>query len=246
MRTKIQLIGSILSFIVQIIGWAMAGKTIAFWLMGLIGSIAFAVFMGWMVYGYYNQLKVIENVKPNLVLKKVRGWQFHTKGVDSYYALQGWFTNNPKVPSDNSIAKDVTATMTFYDNDGKREFEMYGCWTQPRIVEGAEIVEAKDLRDKIDLFSPNDIPQKLLIAVKWPSDEIAYGLSKSNFYKGQNLKESGKELKRGTHYVKILFRVVNIGQEPFWFDLTNFGQGRDLSISELTAPPSFDKRASRI
>ena len=245
MRIKIKLWGSILSFIVQIIGWALAGEAIAFWLMGLGGSIAFALFMGFMVCGYYSQLKAIQNSKPNVVLKEARGRQYHTKGVVSYYALQGWFTNNPKVPSDNSIAKDVTATMTFYDNDGKREFEMYGCWTEPDIIENSDIVEPRHLKDKIDLFPPNNIPRKLLIALKWPSDEIAYGLSKSNFYKGQNLKESGKELKKGIHYAKISFKGVNIDQEPFWFTLRNFGQDGDLSISELAVPPNSDKVASQ-
>jgi hypothetical protein len=244
--TKLKFIGSIVSFTVQIVGWVLAGTTIAFWVMGLVGSFVFAAFMGWMVWGYYNRLRTIENARPNIALKKAQGWQFHTKGAPSYYAVQAWFTNNPKVPSADSVGRDVTATVTFYGSDGKHEFEINGCWTQPDIVEHAEIVAAKDLRNQIDSFAPNDIPQKLLIALKWPDDEVAYGLSKPNFYTHQNLKQSGRELKKGTHYVRILFRGVNIDQEPFWLVLDNPGQQGELSLSEAKVPPTLDEEVSHV
>ena len=224
----------------------MAGRIIAFWLMGLIGSIALALFMGWMVWGYHRRLEAIESAKPHLVLTQARGWQYHTEGATSYYALQGWFRNEPRVPSESSVASHVTAMIVFYDHSGNREFSMHGCWTQPDIIESADILEAKDLRDDVGLLLPNDTPHKLLIAVKWPGDEIAYGLSRSSFQKAQFLREAGKELKKGNHYAEVLFKGVNVEQEPFWFSLVNPGQGGVLTICQLKAPPDFDKAASRI
>lgn len=210
--------------------------------------VAFLFFLGfviWWIWGLESYKRQIETSKPRLVFKKAGGWQFHTEGKVSYYALQVWFVNNPKLASDTSMAKEVTATLTFYDNDNNKEFEIFGCFTHAEVPDFATIAPVKDLKDKIDVFPPNDIPQKLLIALKWPGDESAYGLSKSNFLATQDLREQAKELKKGTHYVEITLKGVRVDQLPFWFILTNPGREGDLSLTEPIKKPNLHKADSR-
>src|SRR4030042_237130 len=49
----------------------MFGKAIPFGWIGLAGSIIFAGFMSWLVWGYYSQLRNMQNSKPNIVFRKV-------------------------------------------------------------------------------------------------------------------------------------------------------------------------------
>jgi len=187
------------------------------------------------------RLAQIENSKPNLVFKKAGEWQFYANGQPTYRALQAWFINNPQATSDNSVAKDVTAVVTFYDRNIKNKLEIYGCFTQAEVPDYATIAPIKDLKDKIDVWSPNDIPQKLLIAFKYPGDESAYGYAKSNFLATQDGRESGKEIKRGEHYVKVTLKGIGIGQLPFWFILTNPGREGLLSLSDQIKRPDLCK-----
>jgi len=209
------------------------------WQWFTLGSfILFLIFVAWWTGGLESYKRRIENSKPNLVFKKAGEWQFYTKGQAIYHALQVWFVNNPRVTSDNSLAKDVTAVVTFYDRNTKNKLEIYGCFTEAEVPDYATI---KDLKDKIDVWSPNDIPQKLLIALKYPGDESAYGYAKSNFLATQDGRESGKEIKKGKHYIKVTLKGIRIDQPPFWFILSNPGREGDLSLSNQIKKPDLCK-----
>ena len=209
----------------------------------LVAFLFFLGFVAWWIGGLESYKRQMENSKPNLVFKKAGEWQFYTKGQAIYHALQVWFVNNPQVTSDNSVAKDVTAVVTFYDRNTKNKLEIYGCFTRAEVPDSATI---KDLMDKIDVWSPNDIPQKLLIALKYPSDESAYGFAKSNFLATQDGRESGKEIKTGEHYVKVSLKGLRIDQPPFWFILKNPGREGDLSLSDQIKKPNLRKEGFQI
>ena len=204
----------------------------------LVSFIVFLIFVIWWIYGLENYRHKFENSKPNLVFKKAGEWQFYTKGQAVYHALQVWFVNNPQVASDNSVAEDITAVVTFYDRNTKNKLEIYGCFTQAEVPDYATI---KDLKDEIDVWSPNAIPQKLLIALKYPSDETAYGYAKSNFLATQDGRESGKEIKKGKHYIKVTLKGIRIDQPPFWFILSNPGREGDLSLFDQIKKPDLCK-----
>jgi hypothetical protein len=209
----------------------------------LVAFLFFLGFVAWWIGGLESYKRQMENSKPNLVFKKAGEWQFYTKGQAIYHALQVWFVNNPQVTSDNSVAKDVTAVVTFYDRNTKNKLEIYGCFTRAEVPDSATI---KDLMDKIDVWSPNDIPQKLLIALKYPSDESAYGFAKSNFLATQDGRESGKEIKTGEHYIKVSLKGLRIDQPPFWFILKNPGREGDLSLSDQIKKPNLRKEGFQI
>jgi hypothetical protein len=141
------------------------------------------------------------------------------------------------------VAKDVTAIIRFYDRNAKTIFEIHGCFTEAEVPDYATI---RNLKDKIDFWSPNDIPQKLLIALKYQGDESAYGFAKSNFLVVNDGREPAKEIKQGEHYVKIIFRGIGVTQSTSWFILNNPGQGRDLSISGPIQKPDLNKEGFQI
>ena len=74
MYTKTSLIGSIISFIVQIVGWSvnamgistMFGVQIPFGLIGLGGSIVFAGFMSRMVWEGRREIQRIQDARPSI------------------------------------------------------------------------------------------------------------------------------------------------------------------------------------
>lgn len=204
----------------------------------LVAFLFFLGFVAWWIGGLESYKRQMENSKPNLRFKKAGEWQFYTKGQAIYRAIQAWFINNPQVTSNNSVAKDVTAVVSFYDKNTKNKLEIYGCFTRAEVPDYATI---KDLKDEIDVWSPNDIPQKLLIAFKYPGDESAYGYAKSNFLATQDGRELGKEIKKGEHNVKVTFKGIGIDQPPFWFKLTNPGQEGDLSLSDQIKKPNLRK-----
>jgi hypothetical protein len=222
--------------VASVFGWVFD------WRWFTLGSfIVFLIFVAWWTGGLESYKRRTENSKPNIVVRKKDKdeWQFYSKdGQPTYHALQVWFVNNPQVTSDNSVAKDVTAVVTFYDRNTKNKREIYGCFTEAEVPDYATI---KDLKDKIDVWSPNDIPQKLLIALKYPGDESAYGYAKSNFLATQDGRESGKEIKKGEHYVKVTLKGIRIDQPPFWFILTNPGREGDLSLSDQIKKPDLCK-----
>ena len=217
---------------------SLCGYSIEWKWFTLLAFILFLIFVIWWIVGLESYKRQIENSKPNLAFKKAGEWQFYTEGQAIYRALQVWFVNSPQVTSDNSVAEDVTAIVTFYDRDTKNKLEIYGCFTQAEVPDYATI---KDLKDKIDVWSPNDIPQKLLIAFKYPSDESAYGFAKSNFLATQDGRELSKEIKKGKHYVKITLKGIRVGQPPLWFVLENSGQDKELSLSNPIKKPDLRK-----
>lgn len=207
----------------------------------LLTFLLFLLFIGWWIGGLELYKHRWEKSKPKLVFKKAGEWQFYTSGQPTYHALQVWFINNPQSASDNSVAKDVTALVTFYDRKTKSKKEIHGCFTEAEVLDHATIAPPQHLKDKIDVWSPNDIPQKLLIALKYPGDGSAYGYAKSNFRETQDGRAPRKEITKGEHYLKVSFKGVGIDQVPIWFRLNNPGGDGDLTLTDPIRKPNLRK-----
>jgi len=207
----------------------------------LLAFVVFLSFVIWWIYGLESYKNHIENTRPNLTFDQQRASYHYSRkdGHPMYYAIQAWFINNPKIKSNKSEANNVTAKITFYDKNNK-EFDMYGCFTEAEVLDYATIVEIKDLKDEIDNWPPNDIPRKLLIALKWTDDDTAYGLNRSNLLEVQ-LKDQSKILKKGLHFVKILFKGIGIDQQTFWFSLENSGKRTNIKLDGPIRQPNFRK-----
>ncbi len=219
---------------------SLFGFTLEWQWFALASFILFLVFVGWWVGGLESYKHQMEHSNPKLLFKKAGEWQFYTEGRAVYHALQIWFVNNPQVASDNSVAKDVGAVITFYDRSMKNRLEIYGCFTEAEVPDYATIAPAQRLKDKIEVWSPNAIPQKLLIALKYPDDNSAYGFAKSNFIVAQDGREAAKEIKKGEHYMQVSFMGTGVRQ-AFWFILNNPGEGGVLSLAGPIKKPDLCK-----
>ena len=245
-RTIIKVVGTIVSALATIFfniqqAVSLLGYNVDWKWLTLGSFILFVGFVSWWISGLEADKRQRENSKPNLVFKKAQDWQFYKERQAIYHALQVWFVNNPQVASDNSVARDVTVVVTFYDRNIKNKLEIHGCFTEAEVPDYATIAPIKDLKDRIDVWPPNDIPQKLLIALKYPGDESAYGFAKSNFVPTQDGRELGKEIKKGEHYVKVTLRGTRVDQPPSWFILTNPGREGNLSLSNQIKKPDLCK-----
>jgi hypothetical protein len=235
MRTKRSMGGAILAAIISATGLALNASSIwpaIDW--GLVAAIAFAAFVvivwqGWSASEH--RARQYETSRPKIVCTQIITRQhMDEQGKLIYFATQVWFINSPSTTSEHSTAKSVTASVTFYDEEKRKEFAMHGCFTQTSVPESAGINRFSDLRDEIATWPPNDIAQKLPLALQWPDDEIAYGLARSNLNVRQ-LKAPGKKLVKGIHFVEVLFRGVGVDRQLFWFSLNNLGRGDELSVT---------------
>lgn len=208
----------------------------------LIAFVVFLFFVAWWIIGLETYKHRIENSKSKLVFKKAGEWQFYNaNGQPIYHALQTWFINNPEIATDDSVAKNITATITFYNLKTKTKNEIYGCFTEAEFPDYATIAPIKNLKDEIDIWSPNAIPQKLLIALKYPDDESAYGFAKSNFSNNQYGKQPDNEISKVAHYVKVCLKGTRVYQQPFWFRLNNPGKNETLVLSKPIKKPNLRK-----
>lgn len=205
-----------------------------------IAFLAFLAFVVWWIWDLEIYKSKIEKTKPNLIFESSGQWQFYHNGKPAYRALQAWFINKPSLASESSVAKDVTALVTFYDKDMKHSFEIFGCFTEAEYPDYATINPLEKLKDKIDTWPPNEIPQKLLIALRYPEDNDAYGFAKSNFRSSSDGRMIQRKIIEGEHYIKISFSGTNIDQRPIWFLLRNPGD-EVLSLSLPINKPKFRK-----
>lgn len=250
MRTKVSIGGAIFTAASSAAGFAFNAFNI--WpdinwsLVALIAFVAFVVIVGQGWYASEHRAKQYETSRPKIICKQIITRQhIDEERKPIYWAIQVWFINSPSITSEHSTAKNVTATVTFYDEQKKKKFEMHGCFTQTAVPESAGINRFDDLRDVIVTWPPNDIPQKLPLALQWPDDEIAYGLARSNLSVKQ-LKAPGRKIMKGLHFVEVLFKGVGVDRQIFWFSLNNLGQGNKLSVTGPIKPPNLKREGYKI
>lgn len=250
MRTKLSIFGAILTGIFSATGFALNAFSIwpaTNWsLIALIGFVVFVSIVGQGWYASEHRARQYETSRPTIICKQtITRQHIDEQRKPIYWATQVWFINSPSITSEHSTAKNVTATVTFYDEEKRKEFEMHGCFTQTSVPESAGINRFDDLRDEIATWPPNDIPQKLLLVLQWPDDEIAYGLARSNLSVKQ-LKAPSRKLMKGLHFIEVLFRGVGVDRQLFWFSLNNLGEGNNLSVTGPIRPPNLRKKGSQI
>lgn len=242
MRTAFSIGGAIMMAIVTAIGFALDAlnvkSDISWQWLALIGFVAFIiiVWQGWAASEH--RAKRYENAKPNLVWQNSKEWQFYLEGQPSYRATQIWLVNKPQIATDNSIAKNVSASIWFFNEKGKRLFEMFGVFTEAVVPDHATIQAFKELKEQVDIWPPNNIPRKLLVAYRYVGDESAYGFARSNFLNTGDGREQSKELPKGNYYLEVGLAGIGIDQPPYWFALViPDKEGRMLLSRPLEKPP---------
>ncbi|MBI3931182.1 MAG: hypothetical protein HY325_04080 [Chloroflexi bacterium] len=208
--------------------------------------LTFVLFLGfitWWIWGLENYKRQREHSKPYFKVQRHGDWQFYVNKVATWGALQIWFVNKPKVASDNAVAKDVTATITLYDRVARTKIERPGCFIEAESFDWAGNVRRLQ---KIDEWPPNDEPRKLQVALRWPSEDIAYIFTYTTSMDWG--REEPNAIAKGTHYLEVSFAGTRVDQPSLWFLLENPGRGKSNPFLRLIKPikkPNLRKEASQ-
>lgn len=198
--------------------------------IALISFIVFViiVWQGWLASEH--RAKRFENGKPNLEWVENHQYPLYAKEangtikVGDYlcFASQIWFKNKPILSTDDSIAKDVIATVTFYDKITKTVMSIPACFIISEARDHAG--NTGELIEKVEKWSPAEI-WKLQIAIKRKEKDDAFGFAKGDI--------TSRVIKRGSYYVSVLLegtRVIDF--KLLWFNMENPGIDGDLAISD--------------
>ncbi len=256
MHTKPSLVGSIVSFILQIFGWSMDALGISsmfvvqipFSLVGLGGSIIFAGFMSWMVWESRGELRRIRDARPNIVLKRIDEGIEGNVASRHYSAVLNevlisqvehpnftriWIANEPTKTIEEVDAVKLYGEISFY-KDGQVLFDMAGRWAdKDEIADGGKPIEI----NQVDL-SPNGMPFCFDIGIKYHDEDDFYGYNNDTPRKNtKGFRDADRKLGKGNYHVNVRFRCKGV-DKAFWFQLTNNGAGQDVGFVEIIAPPN--------
>jgi hypothetical protein len=177
------------------------------------------------------QLASFEQAKPLIKFAKVRQAQmYHASPVidgrrPTYEIIQIWFINNPKIPLDESIAKDVTAKGTVIKPDSHELFEYHGQWAKSNAPDN---VGFDDILDTVNIL-PGHIEAKLIVALKYPSDSKCYAFTRENLRSTPDGRTSRYEIAEGDYIIRVHLRGIGV-DEIFSFDFINGGINQPLQL----------------
>ena len=175
------------------------------------------------------QLDEIKSAQPQIEYDQSRESPLFHEDQPIYHIIQVWFKNSPTIPSEQSVAKQVSATIEFMNDDRiNPRFSVYGQWaisTAPNHVGHAGITPLIDI-------SPGHLSCKLNIALKYEEDSVCYGYAVESFGPYPDGRNPGLELPHGEHPVRVELMGIGVKQD-FWFTLRNPGPGGSLELRPL-------------
>lgn len=210
----------------------------------VIVFIVFVGFVSWAIIA--RQITISKNINTRPHLKYVEKHETPLYAIESkdgfkigdylYNVLQIWFKNEPKIATDDAIAKDVIATVTFYDRTRKTINKIPTCFIIGKARDLAG--NTGDRLEIIEKWSPGEIC-KLQIAIKRTNDENAFAFTQDGF--------SGRELGINNYYVKILLEGIGvINFKPLWFNMINKGKGNNLFLSNPINKPNLHREGFQV
>ena len=125
------------------------------------------------------RLEALTRSLPKIVFREYRWSPLWTDGKERIFDVcQLWFANEPEVPSEQSVASQVTARVSFWTSDEQSElFWVYGQWAKDMFPDLMRYQGTEATRDIV----PNNLCAKLNVALKWPNDQRAYGYAAESF-----------------------------------------------------------------
>jgi len=177
------------------------------------------------------QLASFEQAKPHIEFSKVRQAQmYHPSPIaegrmPTYEVLQVWFRNNPSLPLETSIAKDVTALVGITKSDSSELFEFHSQWAKSNAPDNVGYDSFHDT----GYIQPGHLEAKLIIALKYPSDSLCYAFTRESLRSSADGRSPRYEITPGDYSVRIHLRVVGV-DEVFRFALHNYGINQSLNL----------------
>ena len=181
------------------------------------------------------KIEAIEGSLPRIVFQEVqqdqlfRGSQFARGRRQIYRILQAWFVNVPELPSESSLARNVTARIEVHD-EGSSEllFQVTGQWaltTAPGHTGFERTVPEIDI-------PPGHLPVKLNVAYKYPGESVSYPFSQESFFDDPDGRMKSMELGQGAYKLRVHLVGIGISAE-FWFLLEDTDPDAPLSLRLL-------------
>ena len=147
-------------------------------------------------------------------------------GQPIYEITQIWFTNTPAAPGESSTAKDVMATLQFFDlNSRVARVTARGQWA---VTTAAEHVGYMGTTPVIDI-PPGAPAVKLMAILKHSEDTSAYAYAQENIYASPDGRHPSYELPRGQYRLRVRLGGKNV-KKSFWFKIVNAGPGRQPAV----------------
>ncbi|HEV8440780.1 MAG TPA: hypothetical protein VGT40_22055 [Methylomirabilota bacterium] len=143
-----------------------------------------------------------------------------------YEITQIWFTNQPAAPGESSTAKDVTATLEFFDPKSRvARVTAHGQWAVTTAPEHVGYMGTTPVTD----IPPSAIPVKLMAILKHPQDTSAYAYAQENIYASPDGRHASYELPRGRYRLRVKLLGKNVNKS-FAFTVDNGGLGTRPSV----------------
>lgn len=179
-------------------------------------------------------LRDMQKSTPRVLYSEFRVAQLYiqspvaSKSYPRYEVLQVWFENVPEFPTDQSVARDVSAVIEFWSLSGADLiFQFYGQWAE---TTAPNHVGFKGVKPSIDI-PPSHIKAKLMIALKYKDEEFAYPYSVESLKDYSDGRNPNLALRIGNYAVKIRLRGMGIDKE-FLFTVENPGKGKSLNLNQ--------------
>jgi hypothetical protein len=201
-------------------------------------AIIFVIFILVVLLGQYlifrrvwQPLAIYEAAKPHIEFSQIRQatmfgqWLVSSDNEIKFEVLQVWFRNNPSIPSEATIAKDITALIIITKSDSTILFQYHGQWAESNAPNN---VGYNNFRDTVEI-KPGYLEAKLFIALKYPSDADCYAFTREGFLSTGDGRYPVYRIAPDAYSVKIYLKGVGV-DEPFRFTLHNYGSNQPLIL----------------
>jgi len=147
-------------------------------------------------------------------------------GSECWFALVDFY-NKPIEPIDRSVAREVSAHITYYDKECKPRINKDGIsgrwWSNEEVA-----ISNKPRREleRTDIF-PGEQGVTLVLACMGIKESAIYGFNNDN-HEYKDYKKSEFSLGMGSYYIKVVLAGINLKETEFWFSIW-----RDISSGEL-------------
>jgi hypothetical protein len=233
---------AIIFFVLDILGIIVVIKWVIDDFQELIVFLIFVIIVNigqYLIFRRYRlRLANFELAKPCIEFSKVRQAPLifsSPLGVNlpGYEVLQVWFRNNPQIPLETTIAKNVTALVEIVKSDTSKLFEFHGQWAETNAPDN---VGYKNIHDAENI-QPGYIEAKLMILLKYPSDSSCYAFTKESVQSSDVGRSPKYEIVPGKYIVIIHLRGVGV-DNIFEFDLHNLGTNQTLILNPKSSEHS--------
>ncbi|OGO25726.1 MAG: hypothetical protein A2136_04995 [Chloroflexi bacterium RBG_16_54_11] len=179
----------------------------------------------------WQQLARYEAAKPHIEFSQIRQapifgpWVMSDDKDTTFEVLQVWFRNNPSIPSEQTIAKAISALIVITKSDSTPLFQYHGQWAESNAPNN---VGYKNYQDNVEI-RPGYLEAKLFIALKYLPEDECYAFTREGFISTNDGRYPAYKIVPGDYSVKIHLKGIGV-DETFPFILHNYGSNQPLKL----------------